>query len=185
MNFLVPAVPGFYAGIGSRNTPQDILSLMARVSSLLGGLGWTLRSGGAEGADSAFEAGADSGRWPKEIFLPWDGFNGRHGEHVRPSTQAMDLGRRYHPNWGWLSPSARLLHARNAHQILGPGTCDSPSSFLLCWTPDGATYSTSYATGGTGQAIRIAVAWDIPVHNLAVGLCRNEWEQLVSGVKCS
>lgn len=49
-----------YAGIGSRQTPDDILELMHRIGSTLAINGFTLRSGGAVGADTAFEQGAVS-----------------------------------------------------------------------------------------------------------------------------
>ena len=47
-----------YAGIGSRRTPPEILRLMERMALILSGAGYTLNSGGAKGADSAFENGA-------------------------------------------------------------------------------------------------------------------------------
>jgi hypothetical protein len=50
------------------------------------------------------------------------------------------------------------------HQILGDDL-KTPVDFVLCWTPDGAETSTSYSTGGTGQAIRLAIANSIPVFN--------------------
>ena len=62
-----------YAGIGSRKTPVHILSKMRRVAERLEVRGYTLRSGGADGADTAFEEGCKR----KEIFLPQPGFNGR------------------------------------------------------------------------------------------------------------
>lgn len=45
----------------------------------------------------------------------------------------------------------------------------TPVGWVLCWTPDGAAegIETSRATGGTGQAIRLASAHGIPVYNLA------------------
>lgn len=48
-----------YAGIGSRKTPKKILEQMRNISSFLAKEGYTLRSGGADGADSAFEDGCD------------------------------------------------------------------------------------------------------------------------------
>jgi len=39
-----------YSGIGSRETPDDILELMKAVAYKLAGRGYTLRSGGADGA---------------------------------------------------------------------------------------------------------------------------------------
>ena len=37
---------------------------------------------------------------------------------------------------------------------------------MLCWTPDGAETETGYNTGGTGQAIRLAIQQGIPVINM-------------------
>jgi hypothetical protein len=66
-----------------------------------------------------------------------------------------------------LNGSARSLMGRNTHQVLG-FDCESPSAFVLCWTPDGAERETIAETGGTGQAIWIAIAYGIPVWNLAL-----------------
>ena len=57
-----------YTGIGSRNTPADMMLTIAKVGFALGSLGYTLRSGGAQGADTAFEQGASTAQAPKEIF---------------------------------------------------------------------------------------------------------------------
>jgi len=46
---------------------------MRRCATRLELLGYTLRSGGANGADTAFEEGCCR----KELYLPWPGFNGR------------------------------------------------------------------------------------------------------------
>jgi hypothetical protein len=44
----------FYAGIGSRNTTDNILNIMKRISIKLESDGFFLRSGHAAGADIAF-----------------------------------------------------------------------------------------------------------------------------------
>ena len=64
----------YYAGIGSRNTPNEILSLLTSLAEQLALKGYILRSGGAKGADSAFEKGCDKVHGNKEIFLPWKNF---------------------------------------------------------------------------------------------------------------
>lgn len=61
-----------YAGIGSRNTPNGTLNIMDRLGAFLAREGWILRSGGARGADSSFEAGCDSASGRKEIFFSQD-----------------------------------------------------------------------------------------------------------------
>ena len=146
----------FYAGIGSRETPSTILALMTRIAHRLRLRGYILRSGGADGADSAFEAGAGTA---KEIYLPWRGFNGNRSPLHSPSPAAMQMAAQFHPAWERCSPGARKLHARNCYQMLGTDL-RTPVDFVVCWTP-GATGS-----GGTGQALRIARAHDIPVFDL-------------------
>ena len=154
-----------YAGIGSRETPPEILELMKQLAQHFTAAGLTLRSGGASGADSAFEFGVDLGKGPKEIFLPWKGFNSNPSLLFNIPDRAFDIAEEHHPAWVRCKEPARKLHARNAQQILGQNL-DSPSKFVICWTPDGAEKSTSSKTGGTGQAIRIANAYNVPVFNL-------------------
>ena len=58
-----------YAGIGSRETPEGVLLKMEKIAFYLAHrYDATLRSGGAIGADIAFEAGCDSANGKKEIF---------------------------------------------------------------------------------------------------------------------
>lgn len=153
----------YYAGIGSRETPNSIMVIMADIAETLAGLGFTLRSGGANGADTAFEDGCDRVRGEKLIYIPWNGFNGRR-KHDRgivtgASAEAEAIAMKFHPNWRACSQGARVLHSRNVSQILGV-TLDEPSSFVVCWTPNAS------GSGGTGQAIRIAKHYGIPVFDL-------------------
>lgn len=153
-----------YTGIGSRSTPPKVQKTIERVAARLEELGYTLRSGGADGADSAFEAGCSK----KQIFLPWPGFNGRKSEFQGVTGEALLLASVLHPKFGRLSESAQKLMARNGFQVLGPDL-RTPSDFVVCWTPDGVETEAerSYKTGGTGQAIALADRWGIPVFNMA------------------
>ena len=112
-------------------------------------------SGGAPGADKAFEAGATR----KEIYLPWRGFEGSDSTLYPPSEAAVVMAATIHPAWDKCSPKAKLLHARNCHQILGPNL-NEPVDFILCWTPKGET------VGGTATGIRLAERHNITVYNL-------------------
>lgn len=156
----------YYAGIGSRETPRAVLREFWRLGRDLAHRGMTLRSGGADGADSAFEGGCDSVNGPKQIFLPWDGFQGRHEDrtpdrrvYVGVGPQALDLAGGIHPAWKSCSRGARALHARNGYQVLGP-KLDTPVDFVICWTKHGL------GQGGTGQAIRIALDRGIRVYDV-------------------
>ena len=57
-----------YAGIGSRRTPPGVLINMRQLAASLSDLGWRLTTGGANGADTAFAAGAGPQR--TTIYLP-------------------------------------------------------------------------------------------------------------------
>lgn len=185
----------FYAGIGSRETPPNILRIMESIAFKLAIDGWTLRSGGADGADTAFETGAKSARLAEgarirfEIWLPWDGFNGRpkyedtNGWDYRVgSDRDVEIAKQFHPAWDRLSQGAKKLHTRNVAQILGSWIRPVPSPdhpdpdygggaydpyrapmsrFVICWTRDGA------GGGGTGQALRIAKHYGVPIFDLA------------------
>lgn len=158
----------YYAGIGSRETPKDVCLLMTAIAKRLASLGYTCNSGGADGADAAFERGAVINR---QIFLPWDGFNGRniqnltklHGEgsYLVPPFNG-DLVRKYHPKPDALSDAGWKFMSRNSYQVLGKDL-KTPVEFVLCWTKDGK------ASGGTGQALRIAKDHNIPIFNFYHG----------------
>lgn len=132
----------YYAGIGSRDTPDHVLGMMTRLAKRLND--YTLRSGGAKGADSAFEEGASK----KEIFTADDA-----------TDDAIELSSKYHPNWSACSKYAKKLHGRNAMIILGENL-DSPVEFVICWTKNGK------GDGGTGQALRIAKDYGIKIYDL-------------------
>jgi len=138
----------YYAGIGSRRrTPDYILAMMTVLASKLEQEGYILRSGHAQGADRAFEAGViDLDH--KEIFTSKDAINA-----------AMIIAEEYHPNWDNCDKIAKKLHGRNVMIILGRNF-KNPVKFVICYTPDGN------CTGGTGLGMRIAQDHGIPVFNL-------------------
>lgn len=143
----------FYAGIGSRTTPDDIIQIMTKVAKRLATMNYTLRSGGAAGADTAFENGA--GRL-KQIFRPRDA-----------TAEAIRLASEFHPAWHNCNEYVRKLHGRNAQIILGR-ELDEPVEFVLCWTPGGQ------GVGGTGMGISIAESRNVPVKNLFDSLVLKE-----------
>lgn len=158
----------YYAGIGSRKTPQDILDYMRRIAQRLALRGFVLRSGAAAGADTAFEEGCVAEKGRAEIWLPWAGFNDHAPTEFTTTPAHEAIAATLHPAWERLSRGPRLLHTRNVGQILGVDA-NTPVSFVLCWTPDGCESDTtrSRLTGGTGTAIGLASRLGIPVFNLA------------------
>lgn len=157
-----------YTGIGSRKTPKDILRKMRTYGDALGELGFTLRSGGADGADLAFEEGCIRSEGRMEIYLPWKGFNNNPSPLYEVSEEALEHAADiYGPSWQYLKRPVKLLMGRNMYQVLGKNL-DTPSHFVICWTSDGcmSKEDRTRKTGGTGQAIACASELNIPIFNL-------------------
>jgi len=140
----------YYTGVGSRSTPEYIIQVMENTAVKLANEGWILRSGGAIGADKAFENGAVLVNGKMEIYL---------AKHA--NEEAIKLASSIHPAWNRCSDYVKKLHARNCFQVLGYDL-KTPSSFLLCWTQDGKD------VGGTRTAIVLARRNNIQILNLAI-----------------
>ena len=139
----------YYCGIGSRKSPQKVLEKMTRIALRLQKGGYILRSGGAKGADLAFEEGAND---KKEIFYAKD------CEPWCLEEANLHLPKGYSSIYR-MKPYVQQLIGRNMKQVLGDkGT--SPVDFIVCWTEDGS------ASGGTGYAIRCGTNHNIPIYNL-------------------
>ena len=134
----------YYAGIGSRTTPENTLEFITKIARILDRQGYTLRSGGAKGADSAFASGASK----KEIFRP---------KHATP--EAIKIAMEIHPAPHNCNDYVQQLHGRNVMIVLGKDLI-TPVEFVMCWTPGGKTI------GGTGLGLRLAEREGIRVYNL-------------------
>jgi hypothetical protein len=167
---------GKYAGIGSRQTPHEVLNIMHRIGAFLSNKNFVLRSGGASGADASFEQGCDSVNGTKEIYLPWQRFNNNKSPHFVVTPEAEKLAASVHPAWHTLSRPAKQLHGRNCYQILGLSLAD-PVDIVICWTPGGQ------ATGGTATAIKLAVKHGIPVYNLAIARDKDSLREYFKKIK--
>lgn len=173
-------VSGYWTGVGSRETPDEILLLMTFVAKLLTDLGWVLRSGGAKGADSAFYAGAKQSanfyNAKPYIYLSWNGMkNGVEKLYENPSEGLYDA--QQYPTWNAANDRAFELrgswercgqggiahHTRNVFQVLGHDLF-TPSKFLICWAiPVGKQGAVK---GGTNTAVKLALQENIDVINL-------------------
>lgn len=156
----------YYAGIGARKTPAAVLETFDCLGEELARLGIVLRSGAANGADTAFEQGCDKCNGPKEIYLPWKGFNGSNFEYHNPTQEAVDTARKFWNTYGrkpWdeVPDGDKKLLARDAHQVLGVDLA-TPSNFVVCWTPGGKL------VGGTAMALHIAKYHGIKVFNAGI-----------------
>ena len=161
----------YYTGIGSRSTPKVIQEMFENIATELSARGYILRSGGAKGADSAFERGCIG---EKEIFLPWKGFEDSESELIVNDKRAFEIAKNFHFNWHKLTQGTRKLHARNVHQVLGVDL-ETPSKFVICYTRNGE------GGGGTGQALRIAEKYKIPIFDM--GIKGRKYEDLIKFIE--
>lgn len=161
----------FFGGVGSRETPPHILEVMTRISSYLVRKGMVLLSGGADGADSAFELGVDKvNPNNKNIFIPWRGFSKRwpnqRGVYLIEDpdvvAKAQDIASQIHPAWDRLGRGPRGLHTRNVYQVLGKDL-KTPIRFMICYA---VLDKKGEPKGGTRTAIKIAEMFNIKVYNL-------------------
>lgn len=178
-----------YSGIGSRETPPEVLHIMEDAAFRLARIGFVLRSGKAAGADAAFQRGAQKyhqqseGRSPSsiaEIYTPWKGFKGGEGlvdlydialdtlDRQFPDQTEMrwDWVKEVHGGWDKLSQGARKLHERNIHQLFGGNLSDAylnQSKFVLYYALETRKGDPK---GGTATAVNLAKKTGIRTLNL-------------------
>lgn len=164
----------YYTGIGSRETPKDILELMEKIALKLKEGGLTLRSGGAPGADTYFHKGASSSA---DIYLPWNGFNScwenqstafKDVSNYTNKEMACEIAGKIHPAWGNCNRVVRKFHTRNVYQILG-ADLRQPSRFVIYWAPE----KDGKISGGTATAVNLAKKENIQTFNLLFEENRN------------
>jgi hypothetical protein len=170
-----------YSGIGSRETPPEVISIMEDAGFRLARIGFTLRSGKAAGADAAFQRGAQRFEGAKcEIYIPWKGFKGGEGLLDRYDITLDSIDRQFPENaemrWEWvkevhggwerLSQGARKLHERNIHQLFGQDLGDAylnQSKFVIYFALE---TKKGDPKGGTATAVNLAKKQGIRTLNL-------------------
>lgn len=169
----------YYTGIGSRSIYPEEAEFLQGVAARLYQDGYTLRTGGASGADTAFYEGATYvADWltlpsPCQIFLPWRNFNGFTGYPLHeylctPSdwpqwADANKIMRSIHPAPERLKDGPEALHTRNIPQILGP-KLDKPSKFVIYCADE----VNGEVKGGTRTAVVLARQHNIPTFNIRI-----------------
>jgi hypothetical protein len=133
-----------YAGVGARNTPENVLQEMTKIAEILANDKWLLRSGGAVGADTAFFNGCNKVKGNMEIFYPnVDIINEPKFE------EAKAIAKSYHGNWKATTSYAKRCLTRNVYILLGP-ELDTPADVCIYWRNPNTKY------GGTLHTITMA-----------------------------
>lgn len=173
----------YYTLIGSRETPKHVLDQLKEIATKLDSLGWYVRSGGANGADSC----CDHVKY-KEIYLPWNNFNGHKKNWKTGYIVYSDLGRLkecddyckvHHQYWDNIKrESVKHLHRRNVHQILGVNL-NIPSEIVVCYAKPDDKRGKGMVQGGTGTAVSLAKSEGIEVCNLYF---KDNYERLINWI---
>lgn len=152
-----------YAGIGNKKTPENIINIIKIVAILLSHDKYVCATGACTGADQAFAEGTIMANGFVHLHVPWEsyeiGWRSKLKGHIRTfvlkddDVEAYNTVAIFHPAYHKLSPSVKALHARSYNIVKN-------ASFMVCWTEDGQV------TGGTGQAIKIATYFHLPIYNL-------------------
>lgn len=162
-------MPARIACIGSRELSWEELSVCKRLGRVISLNGGEIHSGNAPGADQAFAQGGNEVN-PESVHLhlPWPSFEkdkivrGNHvhllESHPAGEEKLRSVAARFHPVWPRLSQGARKLHTRNV-SILFPGIRERVD-LVLAWP------SNRPGGGGTGQGLRIAEGYGIPIEDL-------------------
>lgn len=157
-----------YAGIGSRETPPEILEEMTNISKILASKGYKLQTGNTfynkeEGADKAFSQGTKN----KELFGP---------EFANDRT--ITIAKELHPAPDRLKEGGLKLMARSTNQVFGKNL-DTPVDFVLFYAKENE--GSIRPEGGTGQAVEMARLKRIPTINMI----NSDWKEQLDKVLSS
>ncbi len=174
--------PNRLALVGSREAPDDILSLARRAGKAFCDAGYLGVSGEADGMDKAFHDGARLSRRYNEVkfvsFIPYNGFrssatspklfhdpenNIYDASKYSNIDKASEIAMQARGSFAGLGRGGIAAQSRNPFQVLSPSLVD-PVIRLFCWAiPVGKS---GKVRGGTNTAVMIALANNIPVINL-------------------
>lgn len=170
----------WYTGIGSRNTPPEVLEQMQSIARQLAELGFGLRSGRATGADAAFQKGATEADGIKVIYIPEAGFGDPKVDTKdnfvvdgELRTIGMAYAKSVHRKWSKVSEYGTWLHARNMCQVYGHTFENGvfirkPSDFVLYWAPE----ENGIVKGGTATAVMLARKAGV----LTINMAQPDWQ---------
>jgi len=170
--------PKHVACVGSRAITASEENLLQCIGEQLVRSGWTVHSGGAQGADQAFAKGAARALAARAsgglvIHLPWVSYEraaansavalsaGRAELDTVPFTadeRALALSE--HPAPDRLTAGGVTLMTRNVRIIFPAGLAAPPVQLVV------ALPSNKPGGGGTGHALRLATRFQIAIHDL-------------------
>lgn len=148
--------------VGSRRAPFYIRQEAIELGEAFSELGYKARSGGALGMDTYWLC-----QYDPELATVYRHDDRSYDARTVNTTrlgafdEAIDIINRIVPHIAYMDATARLLHYRNAFQVLGDDL-RSPSDYLLYWSP----LKNGVPVGGTKTAVLLAKRVGIPVLHL-------------------
>ena len=153
-----------YVGIGPQTAGEAVIEMSKAFATAMAEMKWTLRSGGAEGMDEAFEAGCDSVQGTKEIFIPDAGFRKRNNSTDKivhtldKHLNAIQQAKPFFPTWDKLGTTTQMFLVRNVFALFGE-KLNKPANLVVTWN--------QYEGTGSFQLLQMAKTAGIPAFNLA------------------
>lgn len=161
----------YYTGIGSRNISGEERELIFNIAVKMSEEGYTLRSGGAEGSDTAFEEGCLSVSGELEVYRPTRSPNMK-GYHLVPNDLQFNYAKTrlsidIIPWFSYMKPYSQRIHSRNFYQVVG---FDNVCSHVTIYASD---EDEEGVKGGTRTAVMVSRSLKIPTYNLRIPEQRN------------
>lgn len=169
----------YWTGVGSRSITKEEQELAVYVAeTITRRFGMVLRSGAAEGADTAFQKGVCNVN-PKycQIWTPWNNFRPKEQHtgfpscsYTTPTTEMFEKAREAFISTGiipWfdrMKQGAQKLHGRNFYQVRGG--YGEPLSKVCIYIAD--EDDNGEVSGGTRSAVLLARHYKIPTYNLRI-----------------
>lgn len=189
--------PNRLALVGSREAPEDILSLARRAGKAFCDAGFLGVSGEADGMDKAFHDGARNSQKYNQVrfvsFIPYNGFRSSAtspkvyhdpANNIYDASKFSNIGRaseiamQARGSFAGLGRGGIAAQSRNPFQVLSPTLVD-PVIRLVCWAiPVGRS---GKVRGGTNTAVMVAIANNVPVVNLYLDEQRMKLERWLDG----
>lgn len=173
----------YYTGIGSRDISPDTYQLLVDIGERMAEKGYVLRSGGAQGADQAFQEGACKVDPDKtEIWLPDSTFENKRLQDAKflgsnytvPDNSTREAAEEWLIDSGVVKNirsknlKSRKLLCRNVYQVVG-GTC--PILMPRKWLSSVVIYATNEEEiykKGTRVGVWTGRHFGVPTYNVMI-----------------
>ena len=160
----------YFSAVGKITTPPTVKDRIVEELKKYVTFGYILRSGGAKGADTIFAQTYMEMGGKVEIYLPWNGYNGKFLGHdyinqnccIMVTPEAFNIAYELDEKWNERTEATKVLDARNVHIYCGFKIGKEPLSDFVVYFDDHPENKDS----GTQRGLKVADKFKIPKINL-------------------